>query len=166
MIIVEIILVIISLATSVLSLLGTLNKNFEKNHNTTFFDYILKDLKVVYKYLKEAMSDIFKSFSEGLFEGIFESKKLLIETVKIALDIFINSFIRTIKVIFSKKMIAFVSKMIYLVLFLSTMWTGYFLYMGLLDRENTEYYSNISSMIVSVATMFSILVGFYEFRKK
>lgn len=59
--------------------------------------------------------------------------------------------------------IRFFTKSIYLVLGVGLIWTLYFLVLGLADPGLTEYSANGATLIVSVVTIFSIMIAFYEF---
>lgn len=51
----------------------------------------------------------------------------------------------------------------FLVLGIGLIWTIYFLILGLIDPSQTEYATNVSQLIVSVLTVFSIIIAFYQF---
>lgn len=44
-------------------------------------------------------------------------------------------------------------------------WTVYYLVLGIIDTSQTEYATNVSQLIVSVLTVFSIIIAFYQFLK-
>lgn len=157
---------IISFIITCVSLLMTINNSAKEKYKKNIIEYVFKDFKIVINYFLDLNKSIAKGFSEGLVRGVIDLIKLTSKSLTRFLQYTFSSVLRILRFIFSNSMIDLISKMIYLILFLSTMWTGYFLYMGLINPDDVEYYSGISGMIVSVATMFSILVGFYEFRKK
>lgn len=49
------------------------------------------------------------------------------------------------------------------VLFIAMAWTTYFLVMGATDPARIDYAQNMSQLIVSVVTVFSIIIAFYQF---
>lgn len=53
-----------------------------------------------------------------------------------------------------------------LVLLVGLLWTAYCLILGLIDPAQTEYATNVSQLIVSVLTVFSIIVAFIEFWRR
>lgn len=53
-----------------------------------------------------------------------------------------------------------------LVLFVGLLWTAYCLVLGLIDPAQTEYATNVSQLIVSVLTVFSIIIAFIEFWRR
>ncbi|TXJ87568.1 hypothetical protein FSZ06_06155 [Enterococcus gallinarum] len=161
----NLLMAIMSFFSVLISIIGTLNSSTKKKYHENIINYSLERSIVFLRYFLDFITKIIKSYSDGILSGIVNTTLLILGfLINFFMDLFEFS-IWIIKFIFSKRMINLISKAIYLVLFLSTMWTGYFLYMGLQNPDNVEYYNNVSSMIVSVATMFSILVGFYEFRK-
>lgn len=62
-----------------------------------------------------------------------------------------------------KKLSAFVSRLAFGVLGVGLVWTVYFLILGLVDKSQSEYAANSATLIVSVLTVFSIMIAFYEF---
>lgn len=51
----------------------------------------------------------------------------------------------------------------FLILGIGLIWTIYFLILGLIDLSQTEFATNVSQLIVSVLTVFSIIIAFYQF---
>ncbi|MDL2293706.1 hypothetical protein LJC60_03645 [Ruminococcaceae bacterium OttesenSCG-928-D13] len=49
------------------------------------------------------------------------------------------------------------------VLGVGLVWTVYFMVVGLMDEARSEYAANAATLIVSVLTVFSIMIAFYEF---
>lgn len=54
----------------------------------------------------------------------------------------------------------------FLFLAIGLIWTCYFMVLGILDTTQTEYATNVSQLIVSVLTVFSIMIAFYQFLKE
>ena len=67
---------------------------------------------------------------------------------------------------FGRSMIRVMSKGMYVVLGIALIWTVYFLGVGLFDPAKTEYAANAATLIVSVVTVFSIMIAFYEFMNR
>lgn len=67
------------------------------------------------------------------------------------------------KASFGRGLVRLMSKSMYVVLGVSLIWTVYFLGVGLFDSAQTEYAANAATLIVSVVTVFSIMIAFYEF---
>ena len=65
-----------------------------------------------------------------------------------------------------KKISPFVSLITFIVLFVGLVWTLYFLALGLVDPSQMDYANNASQLIVSVLTVFSIIIAFYQFLKE
>lgn len=55
------------------------------------------------------------------------------------------------------------SQAIYILLGIALVWIGYFTIIGIADPTQTEYAANSATLIVSLATIFSIMIAFYEF---
>lgn len=55
------------------------------------------------------------------------------------------------------------TRWVYYVLGISLVWTVYFMVLGIADRSESEYAANSSTLIVSVVTVFSIMIAFHEF---
>ncbi|MGC6768659.1 hypothetical protein ACYSNR_17550 [Enterococcus sp. LJL128] len=53
----------------------------------------------------------------------------------------------------------------FLLLGIGLVWTFYFMFIGIIDPSQTEYATNVSQLIVSVLTVFSIIIAFYQFLK-
>ncbi|WP_265459020.1 hypothetical protein [Enterococcus sp. HY326] len=51
----------------------------------------------------------------------------------------------------------------FLLLGIGLIWTVYYLVLGILDPVQTGYATNVSQLIVSVLTVFSIIVAFIQF---
>lgn len=162
----SLILSIISFLIAIISILMSLNDITSKKSQESIFKYVMDCIQSIIEYMFNLITAITKAFSDGILKGVTGSIKIILESLTNLSQNLMNIMIHIVRFTFSKGMADLISKMIYLVLFLSTMWASYFLYMGLINPKNVDYYSSVSGMIVSVATMFSILVGFYEFRKK
>lgn len=67
---------------------------------------------------------------------------------------------------FVNRVLKFLSNSLYVLLVLCLIWTVYFMVLGIADPTSSEYAANSSTLIVSVATIFSIIIAFYEFIKK
>ena len=50
-------------------------------------------------------------------------------------------------------------------LLIGLVWTIYFMILGVVDRSQTEYATNVSQLIVSVITIISIIFAFIQFLK-
>lgn len=59
-----------------------------------------------------------------------------------------------------------VTSITFLVLAIGLIWTVYCMVLGLIDSTQTEYATNISQLIVSVLTVFSIMIAFYQFLRE
>lgn len=64
-----------------------------------------------------------------------------------------------------KKISPYVSLLTFIVLFAGLVWTIYFMVLGLVDPSQMDYANSASQLIVSVLTVFSIIVAFYQFLK-
>lgn len=62
--------------------------------------------------------------------------------------------------------IHFFSQAIYILLGIALVWIGYFTIIGIADPTQTEYAANCATLIVSLATIFSIMIAFYEFSNR
>lgn len=67
---------------------------------------------------------------------------------------------------FVKKRSRLITSLAFLILGIGLVWTVYYLVLGLVDPTLTEYATNISQLIVSVLTVFSILIAFYQFLRE
>lgn len=70
----------------------------------------------------------------------------------------VKGFMRTCSVIL--KYVTF------LLLLLGMIWCSYFLILGVLEPNKSEYANNMSELIVSVLTVISIIFAFVEFLKR
>lgn len=61
---------------------------------------------------------------------------------------------------------AFVFSITMGVLCIGLVWTVFFLVLGATDPAHTEYANNISQLIVSALTVFSIIIAFWQFMQK
>ncbi|MDL2252525.1 transporter [Ruminococcaceae bacterium OttesenSCG-928-I18] len=57
----------------------------------------------------------------------------------------------------------FLTKSVYYVLGIALIWTIYYMVLGIMDHSLNEYAANSATLIVSVVTVFSILIAFHEF---
>ena len=55
------------------------------------------------------------------------------------------------------------SQSVYYILCIALIWTIYYMVLGIADRGLNEYAANNATLIVSVVTVFSIMIAFYEF---
>lgn len=62
-----------------------------------------------------------------------------------------------------RRVMGWLTGTVYTVLGISLIWTLYYALLGILDRSLTDYAADAASLIVSVVTVFSILIAFYEF---
>lgn len=62
-----------------------------------------------------------------------------------------------------KKVSGFLKYITFLFLSLGLVWCIYYLVLGILVPEQTEYATNVSQLIVSVLTIVSIIFAFFEF---
>lgn len=60
----------------------------------------------------------------------------------------------------------FFSRSLYIVLGVALVWTVYFMILGLADASQSEHAANAATLIVSVVTVFSIMIAFYEFTQR
>lgn len=67
---------------------------------------------------------------------------------------------------FISRIFRFLTKSIYAVLAVGIIWTLYFMVIGLVDKRQTEYAANAATLIVSVVTIFSIMIAYYEFMRR
>ncbi|MGM0213974.1 hypothetical protein [Enterococcus sp. AZ109] len=57
----------------------------------------------------------------------------------------------------------YINSVTFILLGIGLIWTVYYLILGIVDTAQTEYATNVSQLIVSVLTVFSIIVAFYQF---
>lgn len=88
-------------------------------------------------------------FVVGVYRKVFKKDKKMMEYDKKKAE----SLRRNAKLITSAT---------YLVLVVGIIWTLYCLILALIDRSQVEYATNISQLIVSVLTVFSIFMAFYQ----
>ena len=60
----------------------------------------------------------------------------------------------------------YINTITFVVLFIGLIWTTYFMILGIINSSQTEYATNVSQLIVSVLTVFSIIIAFSEFLRK
>lgn len=63
----------------------------------------------------------------------------------------------------NRAILRFLSRVVYAILGIGLVWTVYFLVLGLIDKTQTEFAEQASSLIVAVLTLFSIIVAYFEF---
>ncbi|MBO1305856.1 hypothetical protein JZO70_06780 [Enterococcus sp. 669A] len=57
----------------------------------------------------------------------------------------------------------YINSVTFILLGIGLIWTVYYLILGIVDTTQTEFATNVSQLIVSVLTVFSIIVAFYQF---
>lgn len=67
---------------------------------------------------------------------------------------------------FAGSLMGFLKGATFCVLGISLVWTLYFMVLGLADSTVSEWAANCATLIVSVATIFSIFIAFYEFVRR
>ncbi|MDL2325017.1 transporter [Ruminococcaceae bacterium OttesenSCG-928-A16] len=64
---------------------------------------------------------------------------------------------------FGQAFMGMLTRSAFVVLGIALVWTVYFMVLGIANPAQNEFAANASSLIVSVSTIFSILIAFYEF---
>lgn len=65
-----------------------------------------------------------------------------------------------------KRLNPYINSVTFILLGIGLIWTVYYLILGIVDTTQTEYATNVSQLIVSVLTVFSIIVAFFQFIKE
>ncbi len=63
-------------------------------------------------------------------------------------------------------LLEFLNKIIYTILLVSLIWIGYMFYCVITGDLEVSYAADLSTVLISFLTVFSIIIAFYEFRKK
>lgn len=65
-----------------------------------------------------------------------------------------------------RKVSLLVGSLTFVVLGIGLIWTVYYLILGAVDPAYSDYATNMSQLIVSVLTVFSIIIAFYQFLRE
>ena len=65
-----------------------------------------------------------------------------------------------------KRINPYINSVTFILLGIGLIWTVYYLILGIVEPSQTGYATNVSQLIVSVLTVFSIIVAFYQFIKE
>ncbi|MBC1888016.1 hypothetical protein HCA63_06590 [Listeria booriae] len=148
------IVLIIILMTIALSFLSTLITVLDQNRRTKkILDGLVSSADEVAKGVNATVGEINRGFSKT-------SEKLVFSILKV-----ITSF--SIKVVAKMDLIiSFISKFIFVVLLAALLFTSVLLVQGFQHPEQLDYVVGMATLIVSVVTVFSILVAYYEFTSR
>lgn len=177
-IIISIITLLVSFSANFINLIIERKENGKKLEENKY-KYIIR---VTNKHIKDLGKEIFKNsghiiehikelhyqIAEGTTElslllahSIEEAFVGIVKAVKNAFSFIVNNLTKLPDLI-----VETFSRMIYLVLIIGLIWTIYFMYDGFNNPEMLDEANSKASLIVSSATLFSIMVAYHGFVKK